>query len=103
MSYGLSSSALACLRAQTNLSGQFTHILRDETNGARAKVSLQTEVYLDRVTVVVRMGPTVNTLTLQANSLASARTIGRHLEAIANGQLDTADMPSAEQLLVDAA
>lgn len=103
MSYALSYNALACLRAQTNLSGQFTHILRDEANGARAKASLQTEVYLDRVTVVVRMGPTVNTLTLQANSLASARTIGRHLEAIANGQLDTADMSSAEQLLVDAA
>ncbi len=37
MSYALSHNAFACLKAQTNLTGQFTHILRDESNGARAK------------------------------------------------------------------
>ncbi|MEN5239081.1 hypothetical protein ABE459_16440 [Pseudomonas sp. TWI923] len=103
MSYALSHNAFACLKAQTNLSGQFTHILRDESNGARAQATLQTEVYLDQLNVVIRMGSTVNTLTLPANSLSSARKIAGHLEAIANGQLDTADMPPAEQLLADAA
>ncbi|BCJ07157.1 hypothetical protein PRtIB026_A31120 [Pseudomonas sp. RtIB026] len=103
MSYALSHSAFSCLKAQTNLSGQFSHILRDEANGARAKATLQTEVYLDQLNVVIRMGSTVNTLTLPANSLASARKIAGHLEAIANGQLDTADMPPVEQALADAA
>ena len=103
MSYALSHNAFACLKAQTNLTGHFTHILRDESNGALAKATLQTEVYLDQLNVVIRMGSTVNSLTLPANSLASARTIAGHLEAIANGQLDSAGMPPAEQLLADAA
>ncbi|MCO7594250.1 MULTISPECIES: hypothetical protein [Pseudomonas] len=103
MSYALRHNAFVCLKAQTNLSGQFTHILRDESNGARVKATVQTEVYLDQVTAVIRMGSTVNSLTLPANSLASARKIAAHLEAIANGKLDTADMPPVEQLLADAA
>lgn len=103
MSYALSHNAFVCLKAQTNLTGQFTHILRDEANGARAKATLQTEVYLDQVTVVIRMGSTVNSLTLPANSLATARKLAGHLEAIANGKLDTADMPPAEPMLADAA
>ncbi|MCU7237132.1 hypothetical protein [Pseudomonas peradeniyensis] len=103
MSYALSHNAFACLKAQTNLSGHFTHILNDESSGTRTKATLQTEVYLDQVTVVIRIGPTVNTLTLQANSLPSARTIARHLEAIANGELDSAEMSPAEQLLADVA
>lgn len=103
MSYALSHNAFACLKAQTNLTGQFTHILSDEANGARAKATLQTEVYLDHVTVVIRMGSTVNSLTLPANSLATARKLASHLEAIANGKLDTADMPQAEPVLADAA
>ena len=103
MSYALSHSAFTCLKAQTNLTGQFTHILRDQANGARAKAKLQTEVYLDQVTVVIRMGSTVNSLTLPANNLDSARKIAAHLESIANGKLDTADMPPAEPVLADAA
>lgn len=103
MSFTISHNAFSCLRAQTNLSGQFTHILRDESNGARAKAMLQTEVYLDQVNVVIRMGSTVNSLTLPANSLATARKLAGHLEAIANGKLDTADMPPIEQVLADAA
>lgn len=103
MSYALSHSAFACLKAQTNLSGQFTHILHDEANGARAKATLQTEVYLDQLTVTIRMGSTVNSLTVPANNLGSARKIAAHLEAIANGKLDTADMPPAEPVLADAA
>lgn len=103
MSYALSHSAFACLKTQTNLSGAFTHILRDEASGACAKATLQTEVYRDQLSVVIRMGSTVNTLTLPANSLATARKIAGHLEAIANGQLDTADMPPVEQVLADAA
>lgn len=103
MSYALSHNAFACLKAQTNLSGQFTHILRDEANGACAKATLQTEVYLDQLDVVIRMGSTVNTLTLPANRLSSARKIAVHLEAIANGQVDTVAMSSTDQLLADAA
>lgn len=103
MSYALSQNAFACLKAQTNLTGQFTHILRDEANGARAKATLQTEVYLDQLTVTIRMGSTVNSLTMSANNLGSARKIAAHLEAIANGKLDTADMPPAEPVLADAA
>lgn len=103
MSFALSHNAFACLKAQTNLTGQFTHILRDESNGARSKATLQTEMYLDQVTVTIRMGSTVNSLTLPSNSLASARKIAAHLEAIANGKLDTADMPPAEPVLADAA
>lgn len=103
MSYALSHNAFVCLKAQTNLSGQFTHILRDEANGACAKATLQTEVYLDQLDVVIRMGSTVNTLTLPANSLSSARKIAFHLEAIANGQVDTAAMSSTDQLLADVA
>ncbi|MCO7519158.1 MULTISPECIES: hypothetical protein [unclassified Pseudomonas] len=103
MSYALSHNAFTCLKAQTNLTGHFTHILRDESNGALAKATIQTEVYLDQVTVIVRMGPTVNTLTLPANCIATTRKIASHLEAIANGQLDTADMPPIELLLDDAA
>ncbi|MDT3749769.1 hypothetical protein [Pseudomonas kurunegalensis] len=103
MSYALSHNAFVCLKAQTNLTGQFTHILRDEANGARAKATLQTEVYLDQVTVVIRMGSTVNSLTLPANTIASARKISAHLEAIANGKLDTADMPLLEPALADVA
>ncbi|MEK2608977.1 hypothetical protein WLF18_07665 [Pseudomonas shirazensis] len=103
MSYALSPNAFACLKAQTNLTGKFTHILRDEANGARAKATLQTEVYLDQLNVVIRMGSTVNSLTVPANNLGSARKIATHLEAIANGQLDTAGMPPVDQLLADAA
>ncbi|MFP3372454.1 hypothetical protein [Pseudomonas sp. SIMBA_068] len=103
MSYALSHNAFACLKAQTNLTGQFTHILRDELNGARAKATLQTEVYLNQVNVVIRMGSTVNSLTLPANNLASARKVAAHLEAIANGKLDTADMPHVEPVLADVA
>lgn len=103
MSFALSHNAFVCLKAQTNLTGQFTHILRDKSNGACAKATLQTEVYLDQVTVTIRMGSTVNSLTLPANNLASARKVAAHLEAIANGTLDTADMPPAEQVLADAA
>lgn len=103
MSYALNHSAFVCLKAQTNLSGQFTHILRDESNGACANATLQTEVYLDQVTVKIRMGSTVNSLTLPANNLASARKIAAHLEAIANGKLDTTDMPSGEPVFADAA
>ena len=103
MSYALSHNAFACLKAQTNLSGQFTHILRDEANGACAKATLQTEVYLDQLDVMIRMGSTVNTLRLPANSLSSARKIAVHLEAIANGQVDTAAMSTTDQLLTDAA
>lgn len=103
MSFTLSHNAFACLRAQTNLTGNFTQILRDQSTGVSIKASLQTEIYLDQVTVVIRMGSTVNSMTLPTNSLASARRIASHLEAIANGQLDTAEMPSTEQLLADAA
>lgn len=103
MSYALSHNAFVCLKAQTNLSGQFTHILRDEANGACAQATLQTEVCLDQVTVVIRMGSTVNSLTLPANNLSSARKIAAHLEAIANGMLDTADMPPSEPALDEAA
>jgi len=103
MSYSLSQNAFVCLKAQTNLSGQFVHILRDQTNGARAKATLQTEVYLNQLTVTIRMGSTVNSLTLPANNHGSAKRIAAHLEAIANGNLDTADMPLAELVLADAA
>lgn len=103
MTFALSHSAFACLKAQTNLTGCFSQILRDPTTGASVKASLQTELYLDQVTVVIRMGSSVNTLTLPANSLASARKIASHLEAIANGQLETAELPSVNQLLDDAA
>lgn len=103
MSYALSHNAFACLKAQTNLTGQFTHILRDGSNGACAKATLQTEVYLDQLTVTIRMGSTVNSLTVPANNLGSARKIAAHLEAIANGNLDTAEMPPAEPVLADAA
>ncbi|CAI8808903.1 conserved hypothetical protein [Pseudomonas donghuensis] len=103
MSYVLCHNAFACLKAQTNLSGHFTHILRDESNGARTKATLQTEIYLDQVTVKIRMGSTVNSLTLPANNIASARKIAAHLEAIANGTLDTADISATEHLLADAA
>ncbi|MDH0132788.1 hypothetical protein N7381_05995 [Pseudomonas asiatica] len=103
MSYALSHNAFACLKAQTNLTGQFTPILRDESNGARAKATLQTEVYLDQVNVVIRMGSTVNSLTLPANNLASARKVAAHLEAIANGKLDTAEMSHVEPVLADVA
>jgi len=103
MTFALSHSAFACLKAQTNLTGCFSQILRDTTTGASIKASLQTELYLDKVTVVIRIGSSVNTLTLPANSLASARRIASHLEAIANGQLETADLPSADQMLEDAA
>lgn len=103
MRYALSNNAFACIKAQTNLTGQFTHILHDRTSGACAKATLQTEVYLGQVRVVIRMGSTVNSLTLPANSLASARKLAAHLEAIANGQLDIADMSSIEQVLASAA
>jgi|GEM_PF-1896245 len=103
MSYALSHSAFVCLKAQTSLTGQFTHVLRDESNGARAKATLQTEVYLDQVTVVIRMGSTVNSLTLPANNLASARKVAAHLEAVANGRLETADMPHVGPVLADVA
>lgn len=103
MNFALSRSALACLKAQTNLTGQFTQVLHDDATGARIKSALQTEVYLDQVTVVIRMESTVNTLTLPANSLSSARKIAAHLEAIANGQLDTAETPSNNQSLAEAA
>lgn len=103
MTFALSHSAFACLRAQTNLTGCFSQILRDPSTGASIKASLKTELYLDQVTVVIRMGSSVNTVTLPANSLASARKIASHLEAIANGQLETADMPPLDQLLDDAA
>ncbi|MEG9622084.1 hypothetical protein [Pseudomonas guariconensis] len=103
MSYALSHNAFARLRAQTNLTGHFTHILRDGSNGACIKATLQTEVYLDQLTVTIRMGSTVNSLTVPANNLGSARKIAAHLEAIANGKLDTADMPPAEPVLADAA
>lgn len=103
MTFALSHSAFACLKAQTNLTGCFNQILRDPTTGASVKASLQTELYLDQVTVVIRMGSSVNTLTLPANSLASARKIASHLEGIANGQLETAELPSVNQLLDDAA
>ncbi|ERK98575.1 hypothetical protein O999_14655 [Pseudomonas putida LF54] len=49
------------------------------------------------------MGSTVNSLTLPANNLASARKVAAHLEAIANGKLDTADMPHFEPVLADVA
>lgn len=103
MTFALSHSAFACLKAQTNLTGCFSQILRDPATGASIKASLQTELYLDKVTVVIRMGSSVNTLTLPANSLASARKIASHLEVIANGQLETAHMPPLDQLLNDAA
>lgn len=103
MSYALRQSAFARLKAQTNLNGQFTHVLHNESLGASIKAALQTEICLDQVTVVIRMGSTVNSLTLPANSLASARKIAGHLEAIANGKLDSAAMSPAEQLLADAA
>ncbi|MFV3326605.1 hypothetical protein ACNFG0_09040 [Pseudomonas sp. NY15372] len=103
MRYVLSHNSFACLKAQTNLTGQFTHTLRDEANGARTKATLQTEVYLDQLSVTIRMGSTVNSLTLPANNLISARKIAAHLEAIANGKLDTADMSPAEPVLADAA
>lgn len=103
MSYALRQNAFACLRAQTNLTGRFAQILHDDSTGSTVKAELHTEVYLDQLTVAIRMGSTMNTLTLPSNSLGSARTIARHLEAIANGQLDTAEMPSAAQLLNDAA
>ncbi|MET3052080.1 hypothetical protein ABXV19_09660 [Pseudomonas alkylphenolica] len=103
MSFALRHNALVCLKAQTNLTGQFTQILHDESSGAVLKAAVQTEVYLDQVTVVIRMGSTVNSLTLPANSLASARKIATHLEAIANGNLDTADMPPHIQHLDEAA
>ncbi len=45
------------------------------------------------------MGSTVNSLTLPANNLASARKVAAHLEAIANGKFDTADMPNVEPVL----
>ncbi|MFG0419647.1 hypothetical protein [Pseudomonas sp. zjy_8] len=103
MSYALRNNAFACLRAQTNLTGCFTQILHDGSTGSSVKAELQTEVYLDQLTVAIRMGSTVNTLTLPANSLGSARTIARHLEAIANGHLDTAQMQSGSVLLDDVA
>ncbi len=103
MTYSLRHNAFACLRAQTNLTGRFAQILHDNSTGASIKAELRTEVYLDQVTVAISMGSTMNTLTLPSNSIASARTIARHLEAIANGQLDTAEMPSATKLLDDAA
>lgn len=103
MSYALRHNAFTCLRAQTNLTGRFVQILHDDSTGATIKAELRTEVYLDQVTVVIRMGSTLNTLTLPSNNLGSARTIAKHLEAIANGKLDTAEMPSGAQLLNDAA
>lgn len=103
MSYAISPNSFACLKAQTNLTGHFTHILRDDANGAKAKALLETEVYLDQLSVVIRCGSTVNSMTLPANSLATARKLAGHLEAIANGQLDTADMPPVEHLLEDVA
>jgi hypothetical protein len=103
MSYALRNNAFACLRAQTNLTGSFTQILHDDSAGSSVKAELQTEVYLDQLTVAIRMGSTVNTLTLPANSLGSARAIARHLEAIANGHLDSAQMQSGSSLLKDVA
>ncbi|PJY97724.1 hypothetical protein [Pseudomonas donghuensis] len=103
MSYVLRQNAFACLKAQTNLTGHFTHVLHDESSGAAVKATLQTEIYLDQVTVKIHMDSTVNSLTLPANNIASARKIAAHLEAIANGKLDTADMSPTEHLLADAA
>lgn len=103
MTFALSHSAFACLKAQTNLTGCFSQILRDPTTGASVKASLEIELYLDQVTVVIRMDSSVNTLTLPANSIASARKIASHLEAIANGQHETADLAPVNQLLEDAA
>ena len=42
MNFALSRSALACLKAQTNLTGQFTQVLHDDATGARIKSTLQT-------------------------------------------------------------
>lgn len=90
MNFKLRSNAFPCLKAQMNLTGSFTHILHDVATDRTVKAILQTEVYLDQVTVVIRMGPSVNSLNLPANSLASARKVAAELEAIANGRADAA-------------
>ncbi|WP_296263978.1 MULTISPECIES: hypothetical protein [unclassified Pseudomonas] len=103
MSFAASPAALIRLKAQSNLNGTFTHTLRNRITGETVTALLQTELFDEQVCIEIRIGFTVNRLTLRANTTSTAATLARHLEAIANGQLDTAELSHADLLLTRAA
>lgn len=91
MTYSLRHASFRRLKAQTNLTGCFTHSLFDKSTGSTVLAMVDIERGTDRVEIIIRMGSTCNRLTLPLDAKLNADCVAGHLEAIANGRFDTAD------------
>ncbi|MNJ52192.1 hypothetical protein D3C77_475150 [compost metagenome] len=103
MSFVLTEPATIRLNAQLRLSGRFSHTLYDASTKHSVEATIETELCQDHVQVTIRMASTVNSLSLPNSSVTSTKVVAAHLEAIANGRLDTAGMALADALLDEAA
>lgn len=90
MTYSLRQPSLVRLKAQMNLSGRFTHSLFDESTDNTVLATIVTERGADQVHIAIRMGSTLNSIALPLDAKSNAERVAEHLEAIANGYLDTA-------------
>jgi hypothetical protein len=91
MSYSLRQASFVRLKAQMNLTGRFTHSLFDRSTGSTVLATIDTERGTDKVQIVIRMATTHNSIALPLDAKSNADRVANHLEAIANGYLDTAD------------
>ena len=90
MTFALSQPSFIRLKAQMNLTGHFNHTLYNKATGNSVQATIDTERGADEIHIVIRMGSTLNSIALPLNAKSNANRVADHLEAIANGWLDTA-------------
>ncbi|MEQ6937750.1 hypothetical protein ABK041_01645 [Pseudomonas aeruginosa] len=103
MTYALRQPSFVRLKAQLSLNGRFNHTLYDAETRQAVHATLDIERGTEQVSVVVRMGSTLNSLGLPLDSQSNANTVTDYLESIANGRLDTADATPARHRFDQAA
>ncbi|WP_319179279.1 hypothetical protein [Pseudomonas aeruginosa] len=103
MTYALRQPSFVRLKAQLSLNGRFNHTLYDAETRQAVHATLDIERGTEQVSVVVRMGSTLNSLGLPIDAPSNAHTVTDYLESIANGRLDTADATPARHRFDQAA
>ncbi|HCT6677687.1 hypothetical protein ACM8BA_05115 [Pseudomonas aeruginosa] len=103
MTYALRQPSFGRLKAQLSLNGRFNHTLYDAETRQAVHATLDIERGAEQVSVVVRMGSTLNSLGLPIDAPSNANTVADYLESIANGRLDTADDTPARRRFSQAA
>ncbi|MDF5982164.1 hypothetical protein P4056_14710 [Pseudomonas aeruginosa] len=94
---------LCAAQGQLSLNGRFNHTLYDAETRQAVHATLDIERGTEQVSVVVRMGSTLNSLGLPIVTPSNANTVTDYLESIANGRLDTADATPARHRFDQAA